>query len=186
MTTNAMNCELFSDQLMAYLENEVDDATRSAVERHSVTCAECGPLLADLRKLRVDAANLPALKPSRDLWSGIAERIETPVLDIGTAREVVVAPSRVAARRWWRGALIAASLVGAAGLGYLVPRTNTTETSQPQVADAPAASVASFSSCSRLGPGSVPEFICRAATRIDQSASSGSSWPRRSSAAMSS
>ena len=80
MTTNSMNCELFGDQLMPYLEHEVDDATRLAVERHSVSCADCGALLADLRKLRVDAANLPLLKPSRDLWSGIAARIEAPVL----------------------------------------------------------------------------------------------------------
>lgn len=130
MTMNAMSCDLFGNQLMAYLEHEVDDATRVAIERHSVTCAECGALLADLRKLRVDAANLPTMQPSRDLWSGIAARIEAPVLDIGggTAREV--APGRsTRMRRWLNSAMIAASLVAAAGIGYVAAgaRGNTTQ-----------------------------------------------------------
>ena len=63
MTMNTMTCEGFSDRLMAYLEHETDDTTRAALERHAVTCAECGALLADLRKLRVDASNLPELTP---------------------------------------------------------------------------------------------------------------------------
>src|SRR6185436_18330545 len=46
------------------------------------SCADCGPLLADLRKLTSDAAALPELAPSRDLWSGIAARIETPVVEL--------------------------------------------------------------------------------------------------------
>ena len=33
-------------------------------------------LLEDLNTIRHDAAALPALAPSRDLWSGIAERID--------------------------------------------------------------------------------------------------------------
>src|SRR5207237_8252630 len=52
MTTNPMTCETFSDRLMAYLEHETDDATRAAIEGHTVTCAQCGAVLADLRKLR--------------------------------------------------------------------------------------------------------------------------------------
>jgi anti-sigma factor RsiW len=136
MTTNAMSCDLFGNQLMAYLEHEVDDATRIAIERHSVTCAECGALLADLRKLRVDAANMPALNPSRDLWSGIAARIEAPVLDIGTAREV--APHRsTRVRRWLNGAMIAASLVAAAGIGYVAAGARGTATQPVLVADGP-------------------------------------------------
>jgi hypothetical protein len=117
MTTNMMSCEYFSDRLMAYLEHETDDATRAALERHAVTCAECGALLADLRKLRVDAANLPELTPSRDLWTGISARIEAPVVPIGTPRQADQQRSP-AVRRWTRGALIAASLVAAAGVGY--------------------------------------------------------------------
>ena len=118
--SDLMTCERFSDLLMAYLEHETNDADRAAIERHSITCPECGPVLADLRKLRIDAANLPTRAPSRDLWAGIAQRIEAPVVPIGAA---VVAGGRTAARRgparrWWMGAAAAAALVAAAGLGY--------------------------------------------------------------------
>ena len=134
MTANTMDCELFTDSLMAYLEHEVDDATRVAMERHSVTCAECGALLADLRKLRIDSANLPVMKPSKDLWSGIAERIEAPVLDIGTSSSAPFTVPRQW-RGWMRGALIAASLVAAAGVGYVAAD------SQPREDVAPIAAV---------------------------------------------
>lgn len=116
--TNTMSCERFTERLMDYLEYETDDATRVAIERHAVTCGECGPLLADLRKLRIDAANMPELAPSRDLWAGIAARIETPVVAIG-ARPAAPGRRWMVPRRWRSGAMMAASLVAAAGLGYL-------------------------------------------------------------------
>ena len=116
MTTNTINCEIFNDRLMAYLEYEVDDAARVALERHALSCDDCGALLADLRKLRVDAANLPELTPSRDLWAGIAARIEAPVVSIARPG-AVAAPAR--SRRWVSRAAIAASLVAAAGIGYV-------------------------------------------------------------------
>jgi hypothetical protein len=132
MTTNSMSCELFTEQLMAYLEHETDDATRAAIERHSITCVECGALLADLRKLRIDAANMPEIQPSRDLWSGIAARIEAPVVPIGErlpegGRRAGVAGAvrSVWTRRWARGASVAAGLVLAAGIGYVARGTTT-------------------------------------------------------------
>jgi len=125
MTTNTVNCEYFSDRLMAYLEHETDDATRATLERHALGCAECGALLADLRRLRIEATNLPELTPSRDLWSGIAARIEAPVVPIGTVRQSEEQRS-LRVRRWTRGALAAASLVAAAGVGYFAARAGTT------------------------------------------------------------
>ena len=125
MTTDAMNCERFNDQLMGYLEHDVDAATRASVEHHAAACGECGPLLADLRKLRVDAASLPTLVPTRDLWSGIAVRIETPVVPIGAGATGMPigqqAPANAArrnVRRVLNAGLIAASLVAAALIGY--------------------------------------------------------------------
>ena len=80
-----MNCGRFADTLADFLERDVDDATRRGMEAHAQSCADCGPLLADIRALRVEAANLPELAPSRDLWSGIAERIETPVVALNAS-----------------------------------------------------------------------------------------------------
>jgi len=129
--TTPMTCDLFMDRLMDYLEHETDDVTRLAMERHAVSCEDCGPMLGDLRKLRIDAANLPVLKPSRDLWSGIAGRIETPVVPIGAsaAMQGRTAP----ARRWARAGVMAAALVGAAALGNLYGARRVTTVAQAPV-----------------------------------------------------
>lgn len=134
MTTTETSCSSFSERLMAYLEQETDDATRTTLERHALSCGECGALLADLRKLRIDAANLPELAPSRDLWAGIATRIEAPVVPIGAVRRAVADQPRVT-RRWLRGALLAASLMAAAGVGYVVAKGTRVEANAPRIAD---------------------------------------------------
>jgi hypothetical protein len=136
MTTNGMSCELFNDRLMAYFEYETDEQTRVAMERHAVTCGDCGPLLADLRKLRIDAANLPGLVPSRDLWSGIAERIEAPVVAIGATVSHHDVRS-AGTRRWMSRSMIAASLVAAAGIGYLAAGDRAPTGTVPPMAAAP-------------------------------------------------
>lgn len=79
-----MSCERFSDALADFLERDVPESVRAQMESHALLCEACGPLLADLRRLRIDAANLEELTPGRDLWAGISARIETPVVSIGT------------------------------------------------------------------------------------------------------
>lgn len=116
------NCDDFNDRLLAYMEREDDDATRSAMEKHAASCGDCGSLLGELKELRADAAALPVLEPSRDLWSGIAARIEAPVVPIGG--HVVEVKRSVRVRRWTSRVLIAASLLGAAGIGYAARGTS--------------------------------------------------------------
>ena len=108
---HTMTCNEFGDLLADVLERTVDEATRARIEAHALACGECGPLLADLRKLRIDAANLPELTPSRDLWSGIAARIETPVVAINPTASAQPARSRRRLAPVWLG-LAAAGLVG--------------------------------------------------------------------------
>ena len=106
-----MTCDRFADTLSDYLERDVDDATRAGIEAHAQSCGECGRLLADLRALRVSAANLPELVPSRDLWKGIADRIETPVVELKNAAAVARSNGEaMRRRRIWLG-LAAAGLV---------------------------------------------------------------------------
>jgi hypothetical protein len=114
--------------LADYLERDDSPRVRAAVETHAASCADCGALLADLQQLRVDASGLPTLSPSRDLWAGIAERIETPVIELGArgagrgAREA--GPLSVVRRaRWMRPVAAAAALVVmTAGVTYFVTR----------------------------------------------------------------
>lgn len=47
-------------------------------ERHRAACAACHTLWAELEAISAEAARLPQLTPSRDLWSGIEARISTP------------------------------------------------------------------------------------------------------------
>jgi len=117
-TPTFITCEQFGEVLADVLERDADESTRSAAERHALTCAECGSLLADLRKLRIDAANLPDLTPSGDLWAGIEARIATPVVAIG-------AGDRTSRRRgtWvWGSAAAAALVIATAGITHVLTR----------------------------------------------------------------
>lgn len=102
-----IGCDEFIDRLPDLLERDVDEVTRAAMEAHGLSCADCGALLADMRKLRIEASNLPALAPSRDLWDGIARRIDAPVIPLRTGDAATVKVSRT----WRRWAPIAAAAV---------------------------------------------------------------------------
>ena len=122
--TEHMTCDQFSDLLSAYLERDVDEATRVAMESHAAECRECGSLLADLREVQVRAANLPEMAPSRDLWTSISSRIETPVIDLGAKHEANEAKrAGKVHRRWVRPSVAAAALVlVTAGVTHLATR----------------------------------------------------------------
>lgn len=114
--TNHITCDRFADSLAELLDRELPEPARVAMEAHAASCDDCGPLLADLRRLRTEAANLGELSPSRDLWAGIAARIETPVVELNSPN--TARPARTAKlerSRWQRRAAIglaAAALVG--------------------------------------------------------------------------
>lgn len=46
-------------------------------ELHRANCAECAKLWDELENISAEAARLPLLAPSRDLWDGIEARITT-------------------------------------------------------------------------------------------------------------
>ena len=133
MTIPTITCERFADALADYLESDANDVTRAAIEAHAASCAECGALLADLRELRAEAAALPPRAPERDLWSGIAARIETPIVEITTSGRLDGWSGRRDRRmsRVWTG-LAAAGLVA-------VTATVTHQLTKRSVAVTPAA-----------------------------------------------
>jgi anti-sigma factor RsiW len=159
MTTNAnmaITHDDFNEQLMAFLEGDLDDAAHAAVERHAQECAACGALLADLRALRVEASKLPELTPSRDLWTGIAARIEAPVVPIGSATPAAAFPAAkrpVWHRRWVQRMAFAASLVGAAGVGYF----GATRAPAPETASLVAAFDTTFGGDTLLAVAAAPD-----------------------------
>jgi len=78
-----MTCEEFQAILPDYLDvNTLGAAARVAAGAHLRDCANCAALVTDLRMIVRDAGELPMLTPSRDLWSGIESRIESPVVSL--------------------------------------------------------------------------------------------------------
>jgi len=131
-----LDCDGFAAALADYLEGDAPDAVRAAVEAHAEECAACGALLEDLQTIRHDAAALPALAPSRDLWGGIAERIDARVIPLGQPARTIV-PAR---RSWTRPAIAAAALVVVtAGIAHYATRVHydPTLTTAPSHAAAP-------------------------------------------------
>lgn len=106
--TMPLDCDEFAVKLADYLDGELPDAVRGAVDAHASRCAECARLLSEIEALRVEAASLPLLAPSRDLWTGIAERIDARVLPLESPRVARVAAIR---RTWRHPAVAAAALV---------------------------------------------------------------------------
>jgi len=135
-----LDCDGFAAELADYLEGDSPDAVRAAMEVHAAGCADCRQLLEDIGTIRDEAAALPTLTPSRDLWAGIAERIDAPVIPLERKRTTVVVR-----RSWARPAIAAAALVVfTAGITYgVTKRTMQTGASAPiatpgAVATAPA------------------------------------------------
>jgi putative zinc finger protein len=147
--TEHITCEAFAAELADYLERDLTEPARAALESHAARCGDCGAVLADVRKLRDDAAHLPVLSPSRELWEGIASRIDAPVIPIGTRVPAVARPSRVRALPWIPLSAAAAALIMVtAGLTYYGTMVLMKSGAGPQVASTggtPAAPVASTS-----------------------------------------
>lgn len=172
-----LDCDGFAAELADYLEGDAPDAVRAAVEAHAAGCAECRRLLEDIGAIRHDAAALPALTPSRDLWAGIAERIDAPVIPLARTRSVVVLR-----RSWARPALAAAALVVVtAGITHLATRRALSHDSAvvtpPRVASAtiapaPDTTNMSASRAAGTGTGTVERTV------VASAASGASSAPR--------
>lgn len=107
--TTSMTCEQFEEILPQLLDDETSAIALTPIVRaHLDGCVECRLLLDDLTAIRSKAAALPALVPSRDLWSGIAARIEAPVVPL--VEGVGVRPIR-RQLSWRTAGLVAAGLV---------------------------------------------------------------------------
>jgi anti-sigma factor RsiW len=69
--------EHVTDHLSAYMDDDLDAATRAAVERHLRVCAACAEELNELRQLVAYAGQVAShdAPPTRDLWPAIEARL---------------------------------------------------------------------------------------------------------------
>jgi hypothetical protein len=103
----AMTCDRFEDRLSALMEGEIAAAEREQLEAHASACGRCGPLLVELRAIVREASDLPELQPSRDLWEGVAARIEAPVVQLDSRQAPIVVRRGLS----WRAAAAAAAVL---------------------------------------------------------------------------
>src|SRR5438270_885072 len=123
--TNSMTCAAFDEALPDYLEGTLDGSLRAAVEGHLRECVRCTGLVRDLRSIEAEAAKLPDLVPSRDLWQGIETRIAAPVIPLATR------PERSRRFAPWIGIAAAALIVTTAGVTYTLTARSLRSSSQP-------------------------------------------------------
>ena len=132
MTNSNLTCEAFDAALPDYLEGTLDDSLRAAVEMHLRECVRCAGLVRDIENIRKEAAALPDLVPSRDLWEGIDARIAAPVIPLparpGRQRRFVPA---------WMGVAAAALIVTTAGITYLLTARSLRSSAEGQVGQTP-------------------------------------------------
>lgn len=119
-----MNCSTFEASLADFLDGGLDERTYAACEQHRAGCAACHALVADLDAIVSSAQALPMPVPSKDLWSGIEARLETPVLSLDPARDRR-APAVPSTMVWRRLAVAAVALVTvSAGVTWTLTRSD--------------------------------------------------------------
>src|SRR5438552_7740836 len=90
--------DIWTDRLSEYLDGELSAEERTALEDHLRHCVACGAALADLRRIVGRARALDDRQPERDLWPGIAARIDVPAAAATEAVELRFAGRTP--RRW--------------------------------------------------------------------------------------
>jgi anti-sigma factor RsiW len=65
----------WTDRLSQYLDGDLAEPDRAALEAHLDSCRDCSETLAGLRRIVMRARSLEDRAPDRDLWAGVAERI---------------------------------------------------------------------------------------------------------------
>lgn len=123
----------WTDRLSEYLDGDLDEAQRSALEAHLVDCDQCRATIADLRRVVDRAQAMDERPPVRDLWPGIAGRIglSTDNLALRRARRRIsfTVPQLIAATV----ALIAVSAGTARLVSNKASTPSTTAAASPQL-----------------------------------------------------
>ncbi len=125
----------WSGKLSEYLDGELADAERIALERHLAACPECTGTLADLTLVARRARTLADQAPVADLWQGISARIAAAELSAHRPRPIP-ARSRTFSLPQLATAAVAAALASGGAVWWATARWSPTG-SAPQTVEAP-------------------------------------------------
>ncbi len=76
----------WTNRLSEYIDGELDNEERGALEAHLATCGACHATLAELRQVVARAKSLEDSEPATDLWPDIRARL-TPGRRLGVSRD---------------------------------------------------------------------------------------------------
>jgi anti-sigma factor RsiW len=102
----------WTDRLSEYLDGELPEGERAALESHLRGCGDCSSVLAELREVLAEARTLEDHEPAQDLWPAISAQIGVAsaprdIIDLGSGRR---------SRRQWSFSL---PQLAAAGLALM-------------------------------------------------------------------
>jgi anti-sigma factor RsiW len=86
----------WTDRLSEYLDGELPEAERAALESHLRGCGDCSSLLTELREVLAQARTLEHRGPAQDLWPAISARIGAGA----ASGDIVHLGSRRRRRQW--------------------------------------------------------------------------------------
>lgn len=81
--------DIWTDQLSAYLDGDLDPEDQSGLENHLEGCDECQKALKELRGVVGWARTYEGSEPERDVWPAVSEEIrksDRAVVDLGATR----------------------------------------------------------------------------------------------------
>lgn len=107
---STLNCEAIGEELVAYLDDELDEETRRPVAGHVATCLVCRREVERLTAVRRWVTELPAVEPSASFADGLWEKIAAEATPAAPAPNVRV----LRPWRWAAPALAAAAVVALA------------------------------------------------------------------------
>lgn len=94
----------WTDRLSDYIDGELGDAERAALESHLARCSSCRTTLEELRQVVTAAASLQDREPANDLFPAILQKIRAgddavvvPIARAGTARRFTFSIPQLAA-----------------------------------------------------------------------------------------
>ena len=100
------DCQKIAALLDDFVDGALNTEDRQAVDEHVASCPDCRAELEAIQAVVRAARNLASEATSdRDLWPGIADRLETP------------APARRRSRQWLTAAAVVVAVIGAWWMG---------------------------------------------------------------------
>ena len=155
--------DIWTNRLSEYLDGELGNDERVALEAHLATCGRCYATLADLREVVTHAKTLVDREPAKDLWAGIRAGM-IPAHGAGARR-----PAKPAARRFsfsvpqLLAACIALVLISGGGAWMALKPTTVTLREAPGTAITPVA----WTSPTDVAVAELQDALARNESRLD-------------------